>query len=459
MAITVPTDIAAVLCWLDPSQGCYVERSSPSTPCGNGDPVGTWNARTGQVFTAPSDAARPTYRANGGNPYVDFDGMNDTLANTTISLDISTQESWLNARGTGSSFLDMGDGAQRLYYTGNLTASTTGSLYIKTGAFHESTNQYLSRYAFAPHGYTVSPGVAKFLLNGWESPAISSPWFNTWPAVGAKLGNGVAINSPFKGYMQDVVLCNAVLSAGNRSDLLSWLRTRCGTPLYDTQVMCCGDSLTAGYNSVDNFILNGWFGGDETHSYPYTVSTAKRSWKILNRGVTSKKIVDMTADDDTGVDPYFDATTFEHNVCVIWAGTNDLKLDDTSLATLQSRFTAYCNARTSAGWEVVAVEMMDRADFSAGQRTICGQFNTWLATQTGTLFSKLATLPAGLSGTSPWVGSPTLWDVDQTHLSRAGYQAIATPIQAAIQQIVGTGGGNVWSRSTLNPFNLSPFIL
>lgn len=441
MAITNPNDLADLLVWLDPSFGCYVERASQTTPCTDGASVGSWVARTGQIFVAPSDGQRPIYRTNNGQPYLEFDGSDDTLANAAINFDISNQETWLTTRGTGTNFIDIGDGAQRLYYTGGLTAATTGSLYIKTGAFHETANQFLPRHVFTPHGYTVSPGVAKFLLNGWEGPGISSPWFNTWSATGVKIANGVTVNSPFKGLIQHVVLCDAALSAGDRANLLAWLRTESGTPEYVAQIICCGDSLTDGYHSVNNVVLNGWTGGYEDYSYVNHISLAKRAWKMLNHGVTSKKILTMTADDDTGVDPYVDATTFDHNICVVWAGTNDLALDDTSLATLQTRFSDYCSARTGAGWTVVAVEMMDRADFTSGQRTIRGQFNSWLAGQEGTLFTKLVTLPTQLAGTSPWSTYSTYWDSDNTHLSQLGYQTIAASIQAAVSSIVTTSVG------------------
>jgi uncharacterized MAPEG superfamily protein len=75
------------IAWFDPRAGVFVERSSPTTPSTDGQPVGTWEAVTGEVAVAPSDAARPTYRANGGKPYLEFDGTNDTLV--TLDIDVT----------------------------------------------------------------------------------------------------------------------------------------------------------------------------------------------------------------------------------------------------------------------------------------------------------------------------------------------------------------------------------
>lgn len=85
-----PSSLSGLALWLDPASGVFQERTGAgaTTPAGDGDPVGTWKARNAAVyFVAPADAARPTYRANAGKPYLEFDGSDDYLSVTTTALD------------------------------------------------------------------------------------------------------------------------------------------------------------------------------------------------------------------------------------------------------------------------------------------------------------------------------------------------------------------------------------
>lgn len=44
------------------------------------DPVGLWTDNVGTADASSSGTARPTYKANAGDPYVEFDGVNDYLS-------------------------------------------------------------------------------------------------------------------------------------------------------------------------------------------------------------------------------------------------------------------------------------------------------------------------------------------------------------------------------------------
>ena len=80
-----PDQLDGLVLWLDPTYGLYQERTGAgaTTPAAaDGDPVGTWRARTGQYFTASSDAERPTLRVIGGRRWVESDGGDDYLSAT-----------------------------------------------------------------------------------------------------------------------------------------------------------------------------------------------------------------------------------------------------------------------------------------------------------------------------------------------------------------------------------------
>ena len=53
-----------------------------TTAPADGSPIGTWQDKSGagnHLTAAADDTARPTYRTNGGLPYLEFDGSNDVL--------------------------------------------------------------------------------------------------------------------------------------------------------------------------------------------------------------------------------------------------------------------------------------------------------------------------------------------------------------------------------------------
>lgn len=55
-------------------------KASSITGLADGDAVSTWNNLIGASNATGSGAARPTYRTNSGDPYVEFDGTNDFMS-------------------------------------------------------------------------------------------------------------------------------------------------------------------------------------------------------------------------------------------------------------------------------------------------------------------------------------------------------------------------------------------
>lgn len=349
----------------------------------------------------------------------------------SVSVAGATAEVWVVSRGHTSCAVMLG--TNRMLFAGSMTADTAGDVYYFDGGLDTVPANYWPRFRETVHGWRGT-GADKVTVNvnGRDYSELTVNAHATYTGGYVGCGIGGPGNFDFVGAVRRVLIFSTKLSPADRATLVAYLRTTYGVGAYTRQVVCAGDSLTVGYNSAGNSVFYGWTAGDHTYGWPYVVAQAESGWKVFNHGVTGKTISQMTGDDDTGVDPYLDATAFASNVCVVWAGTNDLVVDDVDLATLQSRVSAYCQSRQSAGWTVVYVEMMDRANFSAGQRTIRGQLNAWLPGRVGTDFAALASLPAGLSGASPWVGSPGLWDADEIHLSRTGYALVGASIRSAV---------------------------
>jgi hypothetical protein len=70
-----PLAVPGLLVWLDASANKFQEitGAAATTPAtADADPVGTWRAKTGQYFVAPSNAQRFTNRILSGKPYVNL---------------------------------------------------------------------------------------------------------------------------------------------------------------------------------------------------------------------------------------------------------------------------------------------------------------------------------------------------------------------------------------------------
>lgn len=67
----------------------YKDTAGTTAVTADGDPVGRWTDANGSGFyvqSAADDTTRPTYRTNGGYPYVEFDGYDDILRRTGTAL-------------------------------------------------------------------------------------------------------------------------------------------------------------------------------------------------------------------------------------------------------------------------------------------------------------------------------------------------------------------------------------
>jgi len=354
----------------------------------------------------------------------------------SFSPDLSTAEIWIVSRGHGACPLDLGNGSQAMLYMAGMSSTGVDDIHFLEGAVNPilKTSIFLPRVSKVAWGYHGNGGssIAPFVNGVAFSGVVAATNTTTGGTVGERTGAGTF---NWLGAIHRVLIYSANLSAGNRTALLSYLRSHYGFQAYTKQVLFDGDSLTAGYNSDEHVLINGWT--DNSDNYPYAmpakVAADHTDWKVLNHGITAETLANLLAHAAASIDPYYDAANFAKNVVVLWAGTNDI-IGGTALATVESNFASYVSARQGAGFKVVAIPILDRGGFSAGQRTDKDSFNTWLnAGSSGA--DAVVTLPASLSGNSAWVGNPTKWDSDHTHLTQAGYYDLATPVETAISSV------------------------
>lgn len=362
---------------------------------------------------------------SGDNPAV------NTQLPSSLSTNMQTAEIFVVSLGQTAAAFDMGAGGLAMYYFGGYSASGAGTANWLDGSPRTiRSNFVLPTNQPAVHGIRGN-GASSIIMfcNGVDFAAIGA---STPTGTGGEIGGRAgAATFDWKGTINRVLIFATNLTTANRAKVYAKLRNAYRIKPWTKQVIACGDSITAGYNSVGNVVSDGWTSVDRTWSYPHFLAANRPELKIINHGVTAITIATMITNDTTSVDVLKDTTNFTENVCVVWGGTNDL-IGGASVATVEGSITSYCNARNSAGFRTIFIPIMDRGGFSAGNRTDMATINSWLGTQVGTLFTDLVTLPTELAGTSPWSTYSTFWDADNTHLSKLGYQAIAKALANVI---------------------------
>lgn len=117
------------------------------------------------------------------------------------------------------------------------------------------------------------------------------------------------------------------------------------------------------------------------------------------------------------------------NVCVVWAGTNDMVNEGRSAAQTLADAETYCLARRATGWKVVFLNCIWRVDLNETTRNTYNSSLSAAHTWCDALVD-VAT-PMGTPGTQP-----AYWLVDQIHLTTAAYQVVAAMVEAAVRAVV-----------------------
>ena len=350
-----------------------------------------------------------------------------TLSATSPASDI---EVWVASRGHQYTPIDLSAGtvAQR-YIAGGMSPTFAHVVDVRsTFLTMRLTGAYWPRVSQCVHGYRVNGNECKFHIAGYEYPAVAD--FTAGNVTGGTLGDATAGSEVFDGTIKRLIVFSPILTGGNRTSFIAAFKAYAAATDLTVQVVCDGDSITAGQNNEENPGASvGWTGGDYTCSYPYHLQQANPSYSVLNHGISGVHLAALKTDAAAAVDPYFSAARFTKNVVVLFAGTNDIQAG-TALATVQSDTATYIAARQAVGWKVVIVPMLDRSNFSAGQRADKDTFNAAIGTYGA---DEVVTLPASLAGNSPWVANPTKWSAfDNIHLSRLGDIDLAPAISTAV---------------------------
>ena len=116
------------------------------------------------------------------------------------------------------------------------------------------------------------------------------------------------------------------------------------------QVVCHGDSLTAGYNASSGLLTA------TGTTYPGVLARALGpAWRVTNIGTGGWPLGALIGEAPTKVDPLFDPT-LKQNVLLVFGGTNDLGGGHRSAQAAFGDLISYCRARRAAHpWRILVV--------------------------------------------------------------------------------------------------------
>lgn len=213
------------------------------------------------------------------------------------------------------------------------------------------------------------------------------------------------------------------------------------------QVVCKGDSLTQGTGSTGN-------GND----FPSQLGVMLGSdYAVANFGEGGEDLSAMLTEAATQVDPYYNASN-SANICILWAGTNDLYHATSTEAQLQTNTGTWASARKPVGWKNIVTSMMPRNNAGTpgtfeNDRTT---FNTWLRANWKTIgYDNLCDVSfdsrLGVAGDEN--NSPP-FDGSGVHLNNTGYSYVAQMQLQAVATVVNaggaSGGGGIFSPRSMS---------
>lgn len=197
------------------------------------------------------------------------------------------------------------------------------------------------------------------------------------------------------------------------------------TPPREGQLICYGDSLTAGYGVGDPIV----------DSWPGKVASLRPAALAKNYGVSGLLLGDLITWYPSRIHPLFGPTRLR-NVIGIQGGWNDLIAGQADPETILSRWRCLVAMARSSGFQVIAQTMtagnlsVQPADAEASRQAINTAIRAGIPGPYGD-----AVADAGgdaILGDPANTGNATYWQSDQLHLTPAGYSLVAPYFQSAL---------------------------
>ncbi len=193
-------------------------------------------------------------------------------------------------------------------------------------------------------------------------------------------------------------------------------------------IVCDGDSLTLGSQS-----------SSADKPYPALVKfiLGSTKWTVTNLGVNSQSLVTCVANAAANVDSLYNAGNTT-NICVLWAGTNDIQLNSRTAAQVYADTITYGQARQAAGWKVVVLTTLPRQN-SAAFETTRQTLNASIRANWATFADALADVgnDAALGPNAAASTDLRYYAADQIHCIDTGYEHVAQVVKLALLTLSG----------------------
>jgi lysophospholipase L1-like esterase len=268
------------------------------------------------------------------------------------------------------------------------------------------------------HGVTwvISDVQDKIFIDNSEVPYLTQGATAMHAAGAWQLGGGTQLPGWFKGTIFYMAVWNRELNAAEiqqsyaaiEQNLIARnIHPAAIMPPAGNKLIALGDSLTVGYTTG-------------TVNAPYTAKVALDVPRVvLNKAVTGLSAAELRAVGDAYYVPLLDNNS---NVCVIWAGTNDINSHQRTPAQAFADFTSAANKCRNAGAGVVALTMISRVGQDANKNT----YNNLLRGAFGDEICDIAADPhIGADGAN---ANQAYFQADGTHLQATAYANEVAPI-------------------------------
>jgi lysophospholipase L1-like esterase len=417
----------AIIARFRPGVGIYQDSGRTTPTAATSDPIGAWNGdASGSVVASQATAGRRLFY--------------DATSRHAVALRGEVLTPWLET--SGFTF-DQRNGAVFLI-TRQLThrVGSLGSLFfgnaillgcsdqggtVGAGKVFRLYNQEPSGFTYREASVTLPTGLSLVGINcsAGACELITNDVTDTLAALPAGTSSthylsGVPPNDyRTNQYLQEAVVYNRTLTATELAVIRRYAFAQGAVLDAPNRVLFDGDSISMGASAA----LRLGFSSRLERSF------ALRA-QVYNLGLDGYTLASMVTDAATWVDVHYSGS--KRNVCVIFAGTNDIALSGTSGADTFTLLQTYVNDRVAAGWKVVVVTRLPRA----GTDTQRGIYNGSIRTAWGT--------PSATVRVADWGGDAnmgangthtdlTYYDADAIHPNDTGHQVGLSYIQPEVE--------------------------
>lgn len=295
-----------------------------------------------------------------------------------------------------------------------IDATTNRLRVINSGGVTSSTMLPLTSDLCAI-GFSAGPSEFRFFLNDrTERAAALTPGFSNLLSVGGGLSA-----APVAASLRDVIYFDRGITEDEWFRvILPYARSR-GVRTESTWAFCAvGDSITQGFGATA--LSQAW-------ANKLKVGPNCRRANLGIGGQTIANIVGLGTSHDAMKGAKGD------NVMTVWAGTNDLAVNNSPEATVYNNIVTYCTARRAAGWKVVVMTIIPRSTITGANETSRLGINSSILTNWSTFADAVVDVAslAEFSNTSD-----TTYFIDGTHPTELGYEVLRQSIEPAVLGLV-----------------------